>query len=48
MVEVQSLSHLGFLRPHGLRPARLLRPWDFPGKNTGAISYSRGSSLPRD
>ena len=23
------------LRPHGLKPARLLCPWDFPGKNTG-------------
>ena len=23
------------LRPHGLRPTRLLRPWDFPGKSTG-------------
>ena len=23
------------LRPHGLSPARLLCPWDFPGKNTG-------------
>ena len=22
------------LRPHGLEPARLLCPWDFPGKNT--------------
>ena len=22
-------------RPQGLQPARLLRPWDFPGKNTG-------------
>ena len=22
--------------PHGLYPARLLCPWDFPGKNTGA------------
>jgi len=22
------------LRPHGLKPARLLCPWDFPGKNT--------------
>ena len=22
-----------FLRPHGLQPARLLCPWDFPGKN---------------
>ena len=23
------------LRLHGLQPPRLLRPWDFPGKNTG-------------
>ena len=23
------------LRPHGLWPARLLCPWDFPGKNSG-------------
>ena len=23
------------LRPHGLQPTQLLRPWDFPGKNTG-------------
>ena len=23
-------------RPHGLQPTRLLRPWDFPGKSTGA------------
>ena len=23
------------LRPHGLQPTRLLRPWDFPGKRTG-------------
>ena len=22
-------------RPHGLKPARLLSPWDSPGKNTG-------------
>ena len=30
--------------------ARLLCPWDFPGKNTGvgAISFSRGSSRPKD
>ena len=21
--------------PHGLYPTRLLRPWDFPGENTG-------------
>ena len=23
------------LRPHGLLPTRLLRPWDFLGKSTG-------------
>ena len=23
------------LRPHGLQPTRLLRPWDFSGKDTG-------------
>ena len=23
------------LRPHGLQPTRLLRPWDFPGRSTG-------------
>ena len=23
------------LRPHGLQPSRLLRPWDFSGKSTG-------------
>ena len=27
------------LRPHGLWPTRLLRPWDFPGKNTGVGCY---------
>ena len=38
------------LRPHGLQPARLLGPWDFPGSTTGVGShcFSRGSSLPRD
>ena len=24
-----------FVQPHGLQPARLLCPWDSPGKNTG-------------
>ena len=24
------------LKPHGLQPSRLLCPWDFPGKDTGA------------
>ena len=27
------------LRPHGLGPARLLRPWDCPGQNTGVGSH---------
>ena len=37
------------LQSHGLQQARLLCPWDFPGKNTGVgcFSYSRGSSQPR-
>ena len=39
-----------FLQPRGLQPTRLLRPWDFPGKNAGVgcHSSSRGSSQPRD
>ena len=24
------------LQPHGLQPTRLLQPWDFPSKSTGA------------
>ena len=28
------------LQPHGLWPARLLCPWDSPGKNTGVGSHS--------
>ena len=34
------------LRPHGLQPARLLCPWDFPVRilECVAISYWRGSS----
>ena len=28
-----------FLRPHGLLPARLLSPWDFPGKSTGVSCH---------
>ena len=27
-------SYLTLLQPHELQPARLLCPWDFPGKNT--------------
>ena len=45
-----SQSCVRLLWPPGLQPARLLCPWDFPGKNTGvvAISFSRGSYRPRD
>ena len=35
-------SHSGLsnsLRPYGLEPARLLSPWDYPSKNTGAGSH---------
>ena len=36
------------LRSRGLQPARLLRPWNFPGKwkEWVALSFSRGSSQP--
>ena len=29
------------LRPHGLRPTRLLHPWDFPGKTAGVGCHCR-------
>ena len=28
------------LQPHGLQPARLLCPWDSPGKNTGVGGHA--------
>ena len=34
-VKLNSLSHVQLFEPHGLRPTRLLRLWDFPGKSTG-------------
>ena len=33
------------LRPHGLQPTRLLRPWDSPGKSTGVGNLSSISSV---
>ena len=38
-----------FLQSHGLQPARLLCPWDFPGKNTGVGCHFllQGSFLTR-
>ena len=44
-------NHVRLLWPYELQPARLLCPWDSPGKRTlewVAISFSRGSSPPRD
>ena len=32
---VVTKSHLTLLLPYGLQPARLLCPWDFPGKSIG-------------
>ena len=34
-VKVKSLSGVQSLRPRGLWPTRLLRPWHSPGKNSG-------------
>ena len=38
VVEKQKWSHSVVSNssgPHGLQPTRVLRPWDFPGRNTG-------------
>ena len=34
-VKVSRSVMSGSLQPHGLQPARLICPWDFPGKNSG-------------
>ena len=34
------------LRPHGLQPTRLLRPWDFPGKSTGVGCHRHFPYMP--
>ena len=39
-LHAQSLHLCLTLRPHGLQPTRLLRPWDSPGKNTGVGSHA--------
>ena len=42
-------SHLTLCNPMDCsRPPRLLCSWDSPGKNTGVVVFSRGSSQPRD
>jgi len=33
------------LQPHGLKPTRLLCPWNFPGKNTGVGCHFLGPLL---
>ena len=43
--EWKSLSRVQLLRPHGLWPARLLCPWDFPGKNTGVGCHLRVAEI---
>ena len=35
----RAISHVRLLQPHGLWSARLLCPWDSPGKNTGVGSH---------
>ena len=35
LVVAYSLSRVQLLQPHGLWPARLFCPWDFPGKDIG-------------
>ena len=37
-VSCSVMSH--YSKIHGLQPARLLHPWNFPGKNTGVGCYS--------
>ena len=34
-VKVKSLSHVRLFATHGLKPTRLLHPWNFLGKSTG-------------
>ena len=34
------------VRPHGLQPTRLLRPWDSPGKNSGVDGYTTSHQTP--
>ena len=46
----KSLNHVNSLQPYGLWPTRLLCPWIFQARilEWFAISFSRGSSWPRD
>ena len=36
------------LQPHGLQPARLLCPWNSPGKDTGGVAVDSSFQPPND
>ena len=40
-VKVRALSCVRLLATHGLKPTRLLHPWDFPGKSTGVLNVKK-------
>ena len=44
-VHAKCFSHVDCLQPRGLQPARVLYPWDSPGKNTGVGSMNTGASM---
>ena len=44
---MRAQSCLILLQSHRLKPARLLSPWDFPGKNTGVGYHFLDLSDPR-
>ena len=39
-VHPKSLQLCSTLQPYGLKPTRLLCPWDFPGKDPGVGSHA--------
>ena len=39
-VKVKSLSCIRLFATHGLQPTRLLRPWDFPGREISGIFWA--------
>ena len=39
-------SHTWLFQPYGLEPARLLCPWDSPGKNTGVVCHALQGIFP--
>ena len=53
-IYISMVVMIRLLWPHGMSPARLLCPWDFPGKNSGVgchflfqgIFLTQGSNLP--